>query len=69
METLSALLAICEGIHRSPHERPVARSFYDFFDVCLNKRLNQQLPVIWEAMAVMWRHCNGPHSLSMLYDN
>ena len=38
METFSALLAICAGIHRSP----ATRSFDVFFDLCLNLRLSKQ---------------------------
>ena len=34
METFSALLAICAGIHRGP----VTQSFDVFFDLRLNKR-------------------------------
>ena len=46
METLSALLAVCEG--NSPvtgefhAQRPVTRSFDVFFDLCLYKRLSKQ---------------------------
>ena len=40
MEIISALLAICAGIHRS--QRPVTRSFGVFFDLRLNKRLSKQ---------------------------
>ena len=35
-------------------QRPATRSFDVFFGVRLNKRL----PVIWDAMMSMWRHCN-----------
>ena len=42
--TSSALLALYEGIHRSPvdspSQRPVTRSFDVFFDVLRNKRLS-----------------------------
>ena len=44
METFSALLAICAGNSPVPGEfpaqRPVTRSFDVFFDMLLNKRLN-----------------------------
>ena len=45
METFSALLAICAGNSpvpgQFPAQRPVTRSFDDFFDLCLNKRLGE----------------------------
>ena len=45
METFSALLALCEGkppvTGEFSAQRPVTRSFGDFFDLRLNKRLNQ----------------------------
>ena len=44
METFSALLALCEGnspvTGEFPSQRPVARSCDIFFDLCLNKLLN-----------------------------
>ena len=64
METFSALLAICAGIHRSPGEFPaqrsVTRSFDVFFDLRLNKRLSKQSWGWWfEALSwPLWRHCN-----------
>ena len=46
METFSALLAICAGNSPVPGEfpahRPVTRSFDAFFDLRLNKRLNNR---------------------------
>ena len=46
METFSALLALCAGIHRSPvnspPQRPVKQSFAVFFDLHLNKHLSKQ---------------------------
>ena len=45
METFSALLAICAGnspvTGEFPTQRPVVRSFDDFFDLRPNKRLNE----------------------------
>ena len=45
METFSALLAFCTGnspvTDEFPAQRPVARSFGVFFDLCLNKRLSK----------------------------
>ena len=42
METFSALLAICPVPGEFPSQRPVTRSFDDFFDLRLNKRLSKQ---------------------------
>ena len=46
METISALLAICVGnspvTGEYPSQRPVTRSFDDFFDLRLDKRLSKQ---------------------------
>ena len=54
METFSALLAICARNSPVPGEflaqRPVTRSFDVFFDLRLNKRLNKQSLVIWNAI-------------------
>ena len=54
METFSALLALCEGIHQSlvvfPSQRPVTRSFDIFFDLCLNKRLSKHSRCWWFQM-------------------
>ena len=44
METFSASLDLCEGIHRSPL---VKRSFDVFFDLRLNKQLSKQLWGWW----------------------
>ena len=47
METLSVLLALCEGNSPVPGEypawKPVTRSFDVFFDLRMNKRLSKQL--------------------------
>ena len=51
METFSALLALCEGNHRSPvtggfpSQRPVAQSFGIFFEQAIDT------PVIWDPIA------------------
>ena len=66
METFSALLALCAGIHRSPvtgefpTERPVTRGFDIFFDLCLNKRASKQSWGWWfeTPSRPLWRHCN-----------
>ena len=51
METFSTLLALCEGnpplTVRFPSQRPVTKSFDVFFDLCLNKPLNQQSRRRW----------------------
>ena len=41
METLSELLAFCEGNADSPHKGPVMQSFDVFFVVSLNKVLER----------------------------
>ena len=64
METLSALLALCEGnlpvTGRFPSQRPVTRSFDVFFDLRVNKRLSKQSRRRWfETLSrSLWRHCN-----------
>ena len=64
METFSALLALCAGnspvAGEFPAERPVTRSFYDFFNLHLNKRLSKQSWGWWFEMpsCPLWRHCN-----------
>ena len=50
METSSVLLALCAGKftgHRSPPQRPVARSFDVFVDLRLNQRLSKQSGRRW----------------------
>ena len=65
METFSALLAICAGnllvSGEFPSQRPVTRGFDVFFDLCLNKRLNEQSWGWWFEMpsCPLRRHCNG----------
>ena len=64
MEAFSALLAICAGnspiTGEFPTQRPVARSFDGFFDLCLNKWLSKQSWGWWfETLScALWRHCN-----------
>ena len=43
-----------------PAQRPVARSFDVFFDLCLNKRLSKQSWGWWfgTLSRPLWRHCN-----------
>ena len=55
METFSALLAFCAGIHRSP------RSFDVSFDLRLNKRMSKQWWGWWfeTPSRPLWRHCTG----------
>ena len=56
METLSALLVLCERnpsvTGRLPSQKPVTRSFDVFFDLRLNKRLSKQLSAV-----DLRRHC------------
>ena len=42
-----------------PSQKPVARSFDDFFDLCLNKRLSKQSRRRWfeTPLGSLWRHC------------
>ena len=58
MKTFSALPALCGG--EIPPQRPVTRSFYVFFHLCVNKRLNKQSWDWWfETQSYsLWRHCN-----------
>ena len=64
METFSALLALCAGIHRwpvnSPHKRSVTRNFDVFFDLRLNKWLSKQSWGWWfeTPSCPLWHHCN-----------
>ena len=64
METISALLAICEWnppvTSGFPSQRPVTRSFDVFFDPHMNKRLNKQSIRRWigAPSRSLWRHCN-----------
>ena len=64
-----ALLAICAGnspeAGEFPAQRPVARSFDVFFDLCLNKRLRKQSWGWWfETLSrPLWRHCNARFKL------
>ena len=64
METPTALLARCEGNHPSRvdslHEWPVMRTFD--VSLLLNREIAKQtleLPVIWDAITLMWHHCDG----------
>ena len=61
METLSALLVLCEGNHGSPMESPhrgqVIRNLDVFFVVSFNKLLNKWSS--WDTMTPMWRHCHA----------
>ena len=65
MERFSAQLAICAGTSPVPGEfptlRPVTRSFDDFFDLRLNKRLSKQSWGWWfETLSrSLWRHRNA----------
>ena len=64
METFSVLLALCEwnppvtGVF--PSQRPVTRSFDDFVDLRLNKRLSKESIRRWfeTTSCSLLRHCN-----------
>ena len=76
METFSALLALCAGnspvTGEFPAQRPVTWSFDIFFDLCLNKWLNEQSWGWWfeTPSRSLWRHCNEKTGRwnSKLYD-
>ena len=69
---ICVLLAICAGNSPVPGEfptqRPVTRSFDDFFDLRLNKRLSKRSWGWWlETLSrPLWRHRNEPLIHSML---
>ena len=73
METFSALLALCAGNSPVPAEfpaqRPVTRSFDDFFDLRLNKRLCKQSWGWWfeTPSRPLWRHRNEVDHCKYLY--
>ena len=57
METLSVFLALCDvkpsATDGFPHKGRVIQSFEVIFDVVLNKMLNKQWLVIWDATTLM----------------
>ena len=64
METIVALLALCEGSHRSPMDSPHKsqwRGAFMFFYLRPNKRLSKQSRRPWfeTPWCSLWRHCNG----------
>ena len=61
METFSALLAICAGNSVNSLQRPVTRSFDDFFYLHPNKRLSKQWWGWWfeTPSCPLWRHRNA----------
>ena len=69
MDTFSALLALFDGIHQSPVKGTIMRSFDVYFVVGLNKLLKTvELPGIWNAMTLMWRHCTVICFMKYLHD-
>ena len=54
------------GIHRSPSQRPVTRSFDVFFGLRLNKRLSKQSWGWWfKTLSLpLWHHSNGESLIS-----
>ena len=59
-QTLSALLALCEGnppiISGFPSQRPVIQNFWNYFDASLNKLLYKQSSHWWFEM--QWCSCD-----------
>ena len=62
IETFSALMALCEGnslvLGEFPTRRPVTQSFDVFFELRLNKRLNDTSRRRWRD-ALILTSCNG----------
>ena len=78
METVSALLALCEGNPLVNDGFPSQgggggsnAGFGGFFDVKLNKRLNQQTRCRWlETLSrSLWRHCDVQMCIFMHNDD
>ena len=65
VETISVLLAVCEGkppvTDGFPSQRPMALSFDVSFDLRLNKRLSKQTRRRWSETlsCTLWHHYNG----------
>ena len=65
LETFSALLALCAWnspvTGEFPSQRPVTRTFDDFFDLRLIKRLSKRSRRWWFETPSwsLWRHCNA----------
>ena len=51
-----------ESTGHSHHKGPMMWRFAVSFEISLNKMLdnNDRVTVIWDALTVMWRHCNAP---------
>ena len=62
METLYALLELCEGNHWLPVDSPTkGPTIRWWFLPCLHEQAVEQrveLPVIWDATTLRWCHCN-----------
>ena len=64
IEPFPTLLALCVGnspvTGEFPFQRPVTRSFYVFFDLCVNNRLIKQSGGWWFVTppSSLWRHHN-----------
>ena len=76
METISALLALCEvnSLHKGPlvtggypSQRPVTRSFNVFFYARLDKRLCKQSICRWlqTPQPSLWCHCNAENQWNL----
>ena len=65
MKTFSALLDLCAGnspvTGEFPAQRPMTRSFDDFYDLRPNRRFSKQPWVWWfeTPSRPLWRHCDG----------
>ena len=63
-----ALLSVCEGIIQSPVDSPhiglVMRSFDVFLLFQHAIELTGEIPVIWDAIRLMWCHCNYKKNVS-----
>ena len=73
IETFSALLIIYAGkspeTGEFPAQRPVTRSFGDFFDLRLNKRLSKHCWGWWfeTPSCSLWRHSNALKTSEMYH--
>ena len=45
----------------SPFTGPIMRRFDVSFTVSLNKLVSKRLPMIWDALPLMWYHCDVIH--------
>ena len=59
---LSHVILVCFIGGGFPSQRPVTRSFYVFFDMCISKRLSKKMRHRWleTPLRSLWCHCNEP---------